>query len=61
MDGLIKHQYLNETAANLIPNITDTRKRIANTLAKIAAPFAYAIYGTSKCKAPFPRGPTTCG
>jgi hypothetical protein len=35
-------QHLDETAANLARNITDTRKRLADTQAQAGAPFEYA-------------------
>jgi N12 class adenine-specific DNA methylase len=35
-------QHLDETAANLVQNITDTRKRLADTQAQVQAPFEYA-------------------
>jgi N12 class adenine-specific DNA methylase len=35
-------QHLDETAANLAQNITDTRKRLADTQAQVEAPFEYA-------------------
>ena len=35
-------QHLDETAASLAQNITDTRKRLADTQAQVEAPFEYA-------------------
>jgi len=34
--------HLDETAANLAQNLTDTRKRLADTQAQVEAPFEYA-------------------
>jgi hypothetical protein len=41
LDGLLDG-HLDETAANLARNITDTRKRLADTQTQVGAPFEYA-------------------